>query len=191
MKKIVLIIISIFSILYLSANDKIKVGIQAPVFTISEQETSTSALKNNKYLVLIFYRGNWCPICMKHISELNDSIQLITDKYASVVIVTPEAPESIIETKEKTKVNKLNIIYDKDYKIMKAFDVDYKITKKSVPKFYSFVKKFTRNANKNNDDILPIPATFIINQENKIIYQQVDKNYKNRASVAQIIEQLK
>lgn len=190
MKQLFYTILLLFTI-HSFAQNKLEINQNAPVFNIAENKKSTDILSNSKYLVVIFYRGNWCPICMKHLGELNDSLSLITDKNASVIVVTPEAPESIETTKEKTKADKLTIIYDKDYSIMKAFGVDYKITKKSVPKFYGFVKKFTRKANKNNDDVLPIPATFIINSENKIVFIQVDKNYKNRTSVTEILQYLK
>ena len=191
MKKTILYIIFAFFAANLFAQKNININEIAPIFKLDNVKKSTDLLTDNKYIVVIFYRGSWCPVCMKHLSELNDSLSLITDKNASVLVVTPEAPESIETTKEKSKADKLTIIYDKDYSIMKVFGVDYKITKNSVPKFYGFVKKYTRKANKNNDDVLPIPATFIINNENKIVFKQVDKNYKNRASVNEILQYLK
>jgi len=41
-------------------------------------------------VVLYFYRGQWCPYCNKQLSQLQDSLQLLTAKGAQVVVVTPE-----------------------------------------------------------------------------------------------------
>lgn len=50
------------------------------------------ALQNGP-VVMIFYRGHWCPICNKHLGTIQDSLQLIVDKGASVIAISPQKPE--------------------------------------------------------------------------------------------------
>jgi len=51
-------------------------------------------------IVLIFIRGQWCPVCNRHMSQLQDSLQAVYNKGANVVVISPEKPEYINKTIE-------------------------------------------------------------------------------------------
>jgi peroxiredoxin len=44
--------------------------------------------------------------------------------------------------------------------------------------------------NNQKDAQLPVPATYIINTDRQIVARQFDVNYKNRASVRWVLENL-
>ena len=44
--------------------------------------------------------------------------------------------------------------------------------------------------NKNNDNSLPVPAVFVIDQNGKIIYKFVDANYMNRIDIDELLQTL-
>jgi len=94
-------------------------------------------LRKKGPVVLVFYRGNWCPYCNKELTRMQDSLQMITEKGATLIAVTPESQEGIIKTAEKTKAQ-FPIIYDEDLKIMKAYDVAYKVDDKAVSRYKNF-----------------------------------------------------
>lgn len=50
-------------------------------------------LLGRKPLVLAFYRGSWCPICMGHLRALRDSHREFGER-AEVVAVAVESPDS-------------------------------------------------------------------------------------------------
>ena len=52
-----------------------------------------------------------------------------------------------------------------------------------MPKYFKIVKKRTRSANGNNEDILPVPATFVIDKNGTFSYIHFDTDYSKRASV--------
>ena len=82
------------------------VGAEVSMFTAKDQFGNnyklSEALKKGP-VVLLFYRGQWCPVCNKHLSQLQDSLQLIYDKGATVIAISPERPEYLKKTEEKTK----------------------------------------------------------------------------------------
>lgn len=172
--------------------DSLKVGDLAPSFNGYDQDSnfinSDSILKKGK-IVLVFYRGAWCPVCKKHLSSLQDSVSYIQDVGAQLLVVSPEKYASQQKMIEYTGA-KYPILYDKDYRIMKMFKVDFEISKETVPRYLPFVKSRTRKANENKDDILPIPATYIIDIDGEILYKHWDKDYKKRASVKKIVSYL-
>lgn len=169
------------------------VGSDAPTIVGTDQNgtniNSTELLKEHNAVVLLFYRGSWCPVCARHLTQLQDSLQLILDKNVAVLVVTPETPESIEKMTSKTGAT-FSIVHDQDYQIMNNYKVAYTISKETVPSYYSFVKGMTTKANGNKDGQLPVPATYVIGKDGKVAYVQYDPNYKNRASVQDILNNL-
>ena len=61
-------------------------------FLALDQAGKTFNLYNElKYgpIVLVFYRGQWCKYCNKHMSNLQDSLELITPKGTQVIGISP------------------------------------------------------------------------------------------------------
>lgn len=189
MKKIIILFCLFISIQKLSAQTGLKVGDKAPLFTGTDnfgKETNLKKLLSaNKYVVLFFYRGQWCPYCNKHIAQLQDSLQTLTTKGAYVLGVTPETTEAISKTVAKTKANSIPLLSDKDRKIMKAYQVNFVMDSAMVSKYKKFGVDLEAN-NGNTDHVLPVPATYVIDKSGKIIYVHFDKDYKKRAAVSTI-----
>jgi peroxiredoxin len=192
MKKYILIVTACFFALQVFAQTGLKSGVQAPEFKARDNSDKIldlkSLLKSHKAVVLFFYRGQWCPYCNKHIKELQDSLQLLTGKGAYVIGVTPETGENIDKTIDKTHAS-FSIIQDKGYKIMKAYDVNYTVNDAMFTKLKSFGVDLEKN-NGNNDHVLPVPATYVIDSSGKIIFVHFDKDYTKRASVSSILNAL-
>ncbi|MBA3286324.1 MAG: AhpC/TSA family protein [Nitrosopumilus sp.] len=169
----------------------LKVGDKAPEFHTNSHKNTTvdlaEMLKKGK-VVIVFYRGAWCPYCNKHMSHLQDSLSLILDKGASVIAISPEVESSIDKTISKTKAS-FEIVHDSAYAIMKKYGVAFKLSESTVKKYKLFGIDL-EEANGNKDNILPVPATIIINQDGTISYIHFDENYKNRLPVKQIINHL-
>lgn len=139
-------------------------------------------------VVLMFYRGFWCPHCNKQLSQLEDSLNFITEKGGIVVAVTPEKPESIAKTVDKTGVS-FKIIYDKNLSIMNTYHVAFKMEEALLKKY----KKWGIDLDETNGDNgpnLPVPATYIIGQDKKILYAFFDPDYTKRATVGKILQNL-
>ncbi len=61
----------------------LNVGDIAPDFTakgINNSEINLAAKLKEGPVVLMFYRGQWCPVCNRHLSNLQDSLKFITEK---------------------------------------------------------------------------------------------------------------
>ena len=147
-------------------------------------------LRKKGPVVLVFYRGNWCPYCNKELTRMQDSLQMITEKGATLIAVTPESQEGIIKTAEKTKAQ-FPIIYDEDLKIMKAYDVAYKVDDKAVSRYKNFNIDLAATNNQRPDAVyLPVPAVYIIDKEGNISFRYFEPDYKKRPSVKEILKNL-
>src|SRR5688572_15771817 len=58
-------------------------------------EVRMKDLRSKGPVVVIFYRGSWCPYCNKELKRFQDSLQLIKDKGASVVAISPELADGL------------------------------------------------------------------------------------------------
>ena len=170
----------------------LKKGDLAPTFNGINQygdSISLAELVNKGKVILFFYRGHWCPYCNKHLSQLQDSLQLILDKGASVIAITPENSEYIEKTTSKTGAT-FNILYDQGHQIMDAYKVSFQEKKSKAKSYKIFLGGDLEKAHGDSDYILPVPATYIIGSDGKISYVHFDTDYKKRATVTEIINQL-
>ena len=169
----------------------LKIGEKAPDFNAVDylgNKISLKKLLQRGPVVLMFYRGAWCPYCNKQLMQLQDSLKLINELRGTVIAVTPETVESIGKTVEKTNAE-FRIIHDQNLCIMKAYDVAYKL-EASVLKRYKKTGIDLEAANGSNGANLPVPATYIINQDGMIVYAFFDPDHTKRATVQKILENL-
>ena len=174
-----------------SAQSGLRTGQQAPEFHGTDFTGKTvdlrQLLKKHKAVVLFFYRGIWCPYCNKYIQNMQDSLELLSQKGVYVVGVTPQTDENIQKTADRHHTS-FSMLHDNNYTIMKAYNVDYKVSEQQMAAFQKYHLDLTK-FNGNADYILPVPATYIINKNGTIVYVQFDKDYTHRASVADILAQ--
>ncbi len=150
----------------------------------------SSELLKTKQLVIIFYRGKWCPVCEKYLSNLNDSLSYILDNDAQVLVIGPETYENAEKMADKTKADFI-LIPDTSMQIQKAYDVMFNVTKKYQTKINTFLLTDIAKNNNQNQAKLPVPATYIVGQDGNIKWRHFDYNYSRRASAREIIDNLK
>ena len=164
---------------------------KAPDFKAKDQYGKDVRLKDllkEGKVVLVFYRGQWCPYCNKELSRLQDSLQMILDKGATLVAVSPEKPENISKTAEKTKAT-YSILYDEGLKIMKAYHVEFEVPENTITRYRNAGIDLEK-ANGGNGKYLPIPAVYIIDKESTVTYRFFETDYKKRPSVQDILKNL-
>lgn len=164
----------------------------APDFSAKDQDGKTITLKDqlkNGAVVLVFYRGQWCPYCNKQLKKLEDSLSLLTARGASLIAISPETPENIDKTIGKTKAS-YPILHDEGLAIMKSYDVSFAVDDKTIEKYKNYGIDFTKVNGDANGANLPVPAIYVISKEGKIVFRHFDKNYTRRAPVAEILAHL-
>ena len=170
----------------LQLNDK------APEFTAKDQHgkliTLSAELKKGP-VVIVFYRGQWCPYCNRQLKGLQDSLSFIKEKGATLIAVSPEKLENISKTIEKTKAS-YPVLFDDGLKIMKSYDVAYNVDSSTVEKYKKFGIDFYDANGATNGATLPVPTVYIINKEGVIIFKHFDPDYKKRVTVQEILSHL-
>jgi len=140
-------------------------------------------------VVLFFYRGKWCPVCNRYLKNYQDSINMITNQGFNVIAITPESIENVEQTVKAHNLT-FTVIYDCQEQIMKDYDVMFNVTKAYQDKILSSLSTDIAKNNGRDAAHLPVPATFIINRDGIIVAVQFDPDYKNRASVKWMLQNL-
>lgn len=88
-------------------SEKLKIGSRLPKFTIKDvnSETINSDDLFSKPAILMFYRGNWCPLCMAQIKELASRYRDLEALGVRVALISPQPHNNTVELAKKFDVN--------------------------------------------------------------------------------------
>jgi peroxiredoxin len=128
----------------------------------------SSALKAGP-VVVVFIRGHWCPYCRRYLCKLQTHLPRLAELGASVVAISPEAPEISAHLARELKLD-FPIVADSDGKIIERFGV--------------------RNSFSSARSLLPHPAVFIFSQAAQPLFSSIDRNYKKRTTMRSITQAL-
>jgi peroxiredoxin len=103
--------------------------------------------------------------------------------------ISPEAKECIATTIEISGAS-FPIIFDEGMKISKSFDVAFKPEERVINRYKSSGVDLLQ-VNHQKEAGLPVPAVFIVDKEGLVTYRFFDENYRNRASVKEIVSNLR
>jgi peroxiredoxin Q/BCP len=78
-------------------SDILAVGHPAPEIALPTAAGSVARLSDwrGRNVVLIFYRGHWCPACRRHLGQLRDGYASIIRLGAEVLAVSTESSDSL------------------------------------------------------------------------------------------------
>ena len=108
----------------------LKSGVQAPDFealNFKGEKVKLSSLYKDGPVVLIFYRGSWCPFCNTHLQQLQSRLEDIRKYGASLVAVSIDKIDKAAEAVEGNDLE-FEIISNPEGDILEAYDLIYKVS---------------------------------------------------------------
>ncbi|MZR30420.1 peroxiredoxin-like family protein [Sneathiella litorea] len=171
----------------------LEVGDKAPDFTLPNakgEQVSLAALLSKGAAIISFYRGSWCPYCNLQLRALSDKLTEIHHLGAELVAISPQLPDESMSIVEKHALS-FPVLSDQDAKTAGSFGVSWKVPDVLAKHMKDDRGLDLEKINNGNGSILPIPATFIVDKEGRIIWRFVDVDYRNRSEPEDIIRQLK
>lgn len=139
-------------------------------------------------VVVIWYRGGWCPYCNVQLREMQSYLPQIKDLGANLIAISPEMPDSSLSTKQKDELS-YYVLSDAGNKVGKKYGIVYTLPEVVQKQFEGRID--VDGYNGDNKKELPLAVTYIINTDGKITYAFIDKDYKKRAEPEEILKALK
>jgi len=138
-------------------------------------------------VVLVFYRGGWCPYCSLQLRNLQaQALPKVTAAGGKLVAISVDKPDAALKTKGREKLG-MTILSDPKAQILKAYKVDYKVPEALVEKY---IKKYKIDLEAHSGEkhhIIAVPAVYVVNQQGAVTFSYVNEDYKVRAQVEDII----
>lgn len=156
---------------------------------VKGEATKLSQLLDQGPVVINFYRGGWCPFCNLEFKSLHDILPQIKQHDATLIGISPELPDNSMNTVEKHHLQ-FEVLSDVGNKVADQYGLVMKVPEVIRPLYLEWGLDLPTF---NGEDTweLPIPATYIINTDGKIISAYVNKNYTERMEPDDIIKALK
>lgn len=174
----------------------VKVGDKAPDFVLPNADGNERRLYDllqNGPVILTFYRGGWCPFCSSQLYEFQANLGRYKEKGAQLVAVSPEKPESMVDTVLKNNLT-FEVLSDLGNKVAREYDLIWVVPKEKREGFEKWLKSTTgmtlAEFNGVDSNELPIPATFIIAQNGDVTYMFKDEDYSRRARQSDVLAAL-
>jgi len=170
------------------------VGADAP--PISSKDVNGNLFELNQAaaegpVVLVFYRGGWCPYCSTQLRGLQaDALPEIKKAMGKLVAISVDKMESALKTKEKESLG-MTVLSDPTARILKSYDVDYKVPDELAEKYIKKYKIDLEAHSGQKHHIIAVPAVYVIDENSKITFAYVNEDYKVRAQVDDILAAVK
>ena len=172
--------------------ERLKVGdtiedfqIPTPVSPTGSESVSLSELLEDGPVVLTFFRGSWCPYCRNELSAFQDNITAFESLGASVLAVSPEVSQKTTELGDQLSTT-FYIARDEDNTLAKSLNLAFKLDARTIQRYKQYGINL-RESNGARTWELPVPATYVIDQERVIRFVFDDEDYSERADVKDIL----
>jgi peroxiredoxin len=170
----------------------LNVGDPMPDFWLKDargEDISSSDLLADGHVVLVFYRGAWCPYCNLYLQALQDYLPQLKSAGARLVAISGESPDNSLGVEENNELS-FTVLSDQGYTVASSFGIVYDVPDElndlfegngmNLPEYYG-----------TKDSQLPLSATYVVSQEGVITYAFLEADYKVRAEPADVVEAVK
>ena len=165
----------------------LKVGDIAPDFTLPDAEGLPLSLYDtlqHNAVIISFFRGNWCPFCMAELTHYQEAINNNLVDSATVIAISPQSIHFNHDLKVQNNLE-FRILSDKGNEIADKYGLVFTL-QENIREIYKNMGADLELFNSDNTYKLPIPATYLIDKNKKIVFSSVSTNYMERADVCDI-----
>jgi peroxiredoxin len=164
-------------------------GDRAPALTLPDAAgipVALAPLWQRGALVLVFYRGGWCPYCNLELRAWQRTLARLGALDASLVAISPQTPDNSLSTAEKNDLA-YPVLSDSSLAAAEAFGVAFTLPPELI-ELYGRVGNDLPVLNGNGHWALPLPATYVIDRDGRIVFAHIEADYRERAEPAQVLQ---
>ena len=168
-----------------------KLGEKLPPFALPDSQgrlVSSKALLHDGPLVVSFNRGSWCSYCLLELTALADAHADICALGASIVSVMPD---------RAARTKSICEAFNLPFPVLSDIDNGYALANGLMISLGQDLRAMMADAgidleeDQGNDaGFVPIPATFVVAQDGRIVGGSADIDFRHRFAVASILDAL-
>ena len=168
------------------------VGDVAPMFSLPNEngkEESLAELLTKGPVIITFFKGDWCSYCDLELKAMQRALPEFEKHGATVVAISPHTVTISQSLKEKKQLD-YTILSDAGNRIAEEYGLRFPMQEELMDLMSAFgLEDMTpmHGEQGDNTNTLPIPGTFVVNMDGKIIYSFVDSDHTKRAEPSDIV----
>lgn len=153
-------------------------GNQLPDVAFENEHAETVHLSDYEGpLLLLFYRGNWCPLCMAQIKEVAEQYNELAAKGLNLLMISPQSHGNTADLAKRFNVP-MEFLVDKDLNAAKTLGIEALAGLPAGLEALGY----------DSDTVLP--TVIITDAERRIIYTDQTDNYRVRPEPATYLQAL-
>lgn len=156
-------------------------GLMAPAFSVPASEGTLYDFDPSNLqrpVVLIFYRGGWCPWCNRQLSALRTAEQAILDMGYEMLFISADR-EEILRSSLKADDIKYVLLSDNEMQVARDYGVAFHVDDETVERYLNAGIDLEA-ASGYAHHILPVPAVFVIGSDGMIKFTYANPDYRVR-----------
>jgi len=166
----------------------LKVGDILPSFELPDHNgklvRSVDLLPRGR-VVLSFIRGRWCPFCVSQMEAMSLIATEIEASGAAVVAVSPQTEKQAFFMHDQHKLG-FPLLVDAHNRLARQFGLVYRVSEEQQA-LYSRTFVNLPFANGDLSWELPIPATFVIDRDGRVLFAAANEDYTDRPEPLEIL----
>jgi len=169
-----------------------RVGDRAPGFRLPDAgggDVALDDLLGAGPVVLVFYRGAWCPYCNLQLAAFQSALPDIRAAGATLVAVSPQTPDQSLSFAER-KALAFPVLSDAGNAVAREYGL---VFTQSEPSTATSRELGIELADFNGDDsnTLPAPSTFVIGADGVVRFAAVSGDYRWRVGPQEVLAALR
>lgn len=165
-----------------------RVGDLAPDATLPDgfgQPVRLSDAWRKGPLVLVFYRGGWCGYCSLQLRAWHQRAADLARLGATLLAISPQTPDHSMRAAEDKQFS-FTVLSDSNLDAANGFELAFTLPPELVS-FYGAVGTDIPVLNGNGLWVLPVPATYVIDEEGRIRFAHIEEDIRKRAEPADVL----
>ena len=163
-------------------------GAKAPSVAVqraSGEPVALADLWQKGPILLVFYRGGWCPFCNFQIREFVKSYQEYEKRGVTPVFISVD---TVDESKKTTATYQIPfpLLADPDLSAHRAFSVTRKASDEEVEKLRGYRIDIEKASGRKHHE-MAIPSVFLIDETGTVRWSHANPDYKQRPSTEQLL----
>jgi peroxiredoxin len=174
------------------ARHALGVGAAAPEFALANQDGETVALREQLTqgpVVLMFFRGRWCPFCVGQLEAMNFLLPAFSDVGATLLAISPQSVKQNFLMRDQHHL-RFPLLADAGNAVARQFGLVYRVPGEQQNVYSSVLINlpFANGDAKGEEKWeLPIPAVYVVDRDGTIVWARADEDYKRRPEPAEIL----
>jgi len=150
--------------------------------------TSFDALRKKGPLLVIFYRGGWCPYCNRQIYQLTKAWPDFKKRGVTPVLISVDKPDAAALASRTYEIP-FPVLSDPDLIAHDIFKVTMKLDDALIPKYKEYGITLEDWSGQSHHKFA-VSSAFIVNKKGIVEWSHSSKDYKTRPSVKQLLQLL-